>query len=63
MNIRVILLHPCDCYNMNSQTIVSLCTITSIIIALATSFLITSTLQTPSDKYNYPDEIIPQQNS
>jgi hypothetical protein len=59
MNIRVVLIDSSYCYNMNSQTIVSLCTITSIIIALATSFLITSTLQTPSDKYNYPNEIIP----
>ncbi len=47
------------CYNMNPQTIISLCTITSFIIAVTTSFLITAILQTPSDKYNPPNEIIP----
>ncbi len=59
MNIRVILTHSIYCYNMNPQIIISLCTITSFIIAIATSFLITATLQTPSDKYNLPNEIIP----
>jgi hypothetical protein len=44
---------------MNPQTIISLCTIASFIIAVATPFLITSKLQTPSDKYNLPNEISP----
>lgn len=58
MNIRDILIYSSYCYDMNSQTIISLSTITSFIIAVATSFLITDILQTPSDKHNSPNEII-----
>ena len=59
MNIRVTLIYSSYCYDMNPQTIISLCTIASFIFAVATSFLITATLQTPSDIYNPPNEIIP----
>ncbi len=52
-------MYPNYCYNMNPQTIISLSTITSFIIAVAISFLITAILQTHSVKYNPPNEIIP----
>ncbi len=59
MNTKVILIYTNCCYKMNQQAIISLCTIASFITAGATSFLITAILQTPSDKYNLPNEIIP----
>jgi hypothetical protein len=59
MNIRAVLTYPNYCYNTNPQTIISLCTITSFIVAVATSFLITAILQTPSGKYNLPNKTIP----